>query len=80
MLLTFSVDIFPPHLLGKLSGGRTDEADRSVALLQLRLMHYMHEERPEVSGRLTAACLSDPDDIAAAERHGNALRLNWRWL
>jgi len=63
-------------LLAELARRRQDDADGAVGGLERRLVHDVHDHRPQEGGRLARARLGDADDVAARQRRRNRLRLS----
>lgn len=68
-----SIRFSQSNLLTELSGGANDHSDGSLSLLQLLLVHDVHQHRPDEGGRLAAARFGDANDVSAAQGYGDTL-------
>jgi hypothetical protein len=65
---------FLVHLDGQFARGHNDESDRAVALLELGLVHYVHQSRPQICRRLSASRFRNADHIATTQQSRNRLQ------
>lgn len=65
---------FNEDLLRQLPRRRQNQADRTLAFLQARLVHDMHQQRPQIRRGFAASGFGDANYVSSAQRNGNALQ------